>query len=110
MSMMKLRRVGAVSVAITMGAVYFFVGIVVAVVVGGMMMVGFGALAGAKDSGNPLAGMFAGGFFLILAPIFYGILGFIGGLIASGIYNLVARFTGGIEMELTGAPSPEVFS
>jgi hypothetical protein len=109
MSMMKLRRVGAVSVAITMGAVYFFVGIVVAVVMGGVMMLGFGALA-AKDSGNPLASMFAGGFFLILAPIFYGILGFLGGLIGAGIYNLVSRFTGGIEMEFTGAPSPEVFS
>jgi hypothetical protein len=31
-------------------------------------------------------------------PIFYGILGAIGGMISAAIYNLIASFIGGIEM------------
>jgi hypothetical protein len=38
--------------------------------------------------------------FIIFLPIFYGILGFIGGLITAWTYNLVARFAGGLEIEL----------
>jgi hypothetical protein len=37
---------------------------------------------------------------IIFLPIFYGILGFIGGLITAWTYNLVARFAGGLEIEL----------
>jgi hypothetical protein len=37
---------------------------------------------------------------IILFPLFYGILGFIGGLIMAGLYNLLAGFVGGIEVEL----------
>ena len=36
---------------------------------------------------------------IIFLPIFYGILGFIGGLIFALIYNFAGKFTGGIEME-----------
>ena len=43
---------------------------------------------------------------LFVMPIGYGILGFIVGLIAAAIYNLVAKFTGGIEFELKDVPSP----
>ena len=38
--------------------------------------------------------------FAILAPIFYGVCGFIFVAIGCAIYNLVAKFTGGIEVEL----------
>jgi hypothetical protein len=34
-------------------------------------------------------------------PIFYGVMGFIGGVVMAAMYNLVASFTGGIKMELT---------
>jgi hypothetical protein len=36
---------------------------------------------------------------VILLPVFYGVLGFISGLIGAAIYNVVARVTGGLEME-----------
>jgi hypothetical protein len=35
--------------------------------------------------------------FLIFLPIIYGVVGFIGGVIAALIYNLVAKGIGGIE-------------
>lgn len=37
---------------------------------------------------------------LILYPIILGIVGFIGGLITALFYNLVARFVGGLEIEV----------
>lgn len=38
--------------------------------------------------------------FAIAIPIGYGVIGFIGTLIACAIYNMVASWVGGIEMEL----------
>jgi len=37
--------------------------------------------------------------FVIILPIIYGILGFIGGLIVAALYNLFASWFGGIEMK-----------
>ena len=40
----------------------------------------------------------------IILPVFYSILGFIGGIIATAIYNLVAKFTGGLEFSVQDIP------
>jgi len=53
-----------------------------------MSAAGFGAFAA------------LGPFLIILAACFYGAIGFVGGLIVALIYNLVARWTGGIQMNL----------
>lgn len=45
-----------------------------------------------------MLGMGAG--FLIMAPIMYGIMGFISGIIGACLYNLVAKWVGGIEVEV----------
>ena len=47
------------------------------------------------------AGIGLGVVLVILIPIFYGTLGFIGGVISAAIYNLLAMWTGGIEITLT---------
>ena len=39
-------------------------------------------------------------FFAVLAPIMYGAMGFIFGALAGLVYNLVAKWTGGIEFEV----------
>jgi len=36
----------------------------------------------------------------LLFPIFYGVMGFIFGVISAAIYNLVAQWIGGIEVEV----------
>ena len=49
--------------------------------------------------------------FLIFVPLFYAILGFVGGALGALIYNLVAKFTGGLEMTFVDvAPSLPVAS
>jgi hypothetical protein len=40
----------------------------------------------------------------IAAPIMYGLMGFVTGAISALIYNLIAGWVGGIEMELEIAP------
>jgi hypothetical protein len=60
------------------------------------------ALFGAK-SGGPFAA-FGGVFFAVLFPVIYAVAGFIGGIIAAAVYNLVAKWTGGLEFEVRDVP------
>lgn len=57
-----------------------------------------------------LVGMFApegsGGFgtiFALAIPIIYGLMGVVAGALGAAIYNLVAGWVGGIEVEMEGA-------
>ena len=38
---------------------------------------------------------------VVILPIVYGCIGFVGGLIMAPLYNLVAKVVGGIEVELS---------
>jgi hypothetical protein len=79
----------------------------------GLIFLPFFALAGlagafaqqtqqAQNAGGPPAALFAGMMFGfgIFMPIFYGLFGFIFGIISAAIYNLIARWIGGIEVEV----------
>ena len=64
------------------------------------------ALAGAfvpSDAGQSGANAMAAGVFVVMglaAPVMYGVFGFIFGIISAALYNLVARWVGGIEVEV----------
>lgn len=82
-------------------------GIVLAVLYGlfGLIFVPFFLLAaviGSRSSGGPAA--FGGAFFIILFPVIYAAGGFVGGIITAAVYNLVARWTGGLEFEVRDVP------
>ena len=68
---MQIRRIGALSLAKVLAVIYAVFGLI------------FGLI-----------------FSLIALPIFYGLIGFIGGLITAWLYNAAARIIGGIELEL----------
>ncbi len=42
--------------------------------------------------------------FIILIPIMYAVAGFIGGIITAAVYNLIAKWTGGIEFTVADPP------
>jgi hypothetical protein len=46
--------------------------------------------------------------FVCLMPFLYGVMGFVGGAIIAGVYNLVAGKIGGIEIELAPAGDQEI--
>ena len=60
------------------------------------------AIIGSK-SGSPAPAVFGIGFAIML-PVIYATVGFIGGIIAAAIYNLVAKWTGGLEFEVRDVP------
>jgi hypothetical protein len=50
--------------------------------------------------GSGLFGGLFGGIFMIIMPIFYAVIGFLFVALTCLIYNLIARFVGGMEIEL----------
>ena len=103
-----IKSVGVLSVAKIMGMIYGCIGLVFAPM---FLLIGLmGSALGQRNS--PLAGIFGVGF-AVLMPVFYGVIGFIAGLIGALLYNLFARWVGGFELELarpafTTAPYPLV--
>lgn len=46
-----------------------------------------------------------GFFFVIFIPIIYAIVGFIAGVISAVVYNVVAKWTGGVEYIASESPA-----
>jgi len=98
-----VRSFGVLSFGKFLGILYAMLGAVIGVLYGGMMMI-FGLVGGGANTEN--AGMFrafgvGGGIaVIIMAPIIYGLLGFIFGLIGTVLANLALRLAGGLEIEM----------
>jgi hypothetical protein len=101
-----IRRFGALSVGKQLGLTYALLGLLIGAVVALFSLFGAGLGAAlSEDSGGSIPGVLLGVGAIIFIPALYGILGFIGGLIGAGIYNLVAGITGGIQVELSSPPA-----
>lgn len=72
----------------------------------GLIFAPFFILAALIGKTTGTAGALGGIFVAVLFPILYAIAGFLGGVIGAAIYNLVAKWTGGIEFEVRDAPPP----
>lgn len=109
----KLRRIGVMSMATTQALIMMAFSLVVVLiyaVIGGLALA-FGAAAASTSSTGPggvtgpspaeMAGLGIGVIIamVIFIPILYGAFGFIFGALGALVYNLVAKWTGGIEME-----------
>lgn len=101
-----VRSVGVISVAKIMGCTYAALALIFVpfVLIAGLMGA-LGALANSGSHNNPIAAFGAIGVIVIaiLIPIFYGAMGFIFGLIGALVYNLIAKWVGGFEIELQQA-------
>jgi len=94
---MVLKKLGAMSCAKVMGVLYAAIGLIV----GFFFSIGsiFAGMMGSSGGGDgAMFGFLFGVGAIIIMPIFYGVLGFIGTLIAVYIFNFVVNYTGGIEM------------
>jgi len=96
-----IKRIGILSYAkiscILSAVLGLIVGIFYAII---GVFIGATAVTGA--AGEPSAGLVAGlGIAaIIVTPIIYGIMGFISGVIIAWLYNLVAKWVGGVELDL----------
>lgn len=97
--MQVLKSVGVMSVAKIMGLIYACMG---AIFIPVFLLFG---LVGSLDNHNdfPFAGVL-GIVFAIGLPFLYGMIGFIAGAIGALLYNLLAGWVGGFELELEVRP------
>ncbi len=87
---MIIRRVEPVSVAKVMGMLYALLGILI-----GLFFVLLGSWMSTM-AGDYVPFGSIGIAAIIVIPIIYGCIGFIGGLIGAALYNLVAGWVGGV--------------
>jgi hypothetical protein len=61
-----------------------------------------GAAGGAFEDapGGAVFGLLFGVGAVVALPLFYGLLGFLCAAISAGLYNVLAKFVGGIELQL----------
>lgn len=103
MAKMQVKRVGVFSYAKITAVTCAAFGLIFGIIYGLIFMV-FGAAlmagAGRDGAGAGAGGIVVGLLMMIGIPIFYGVIGFIFGIIGALIYNIAAGFVGGIELEL----------
>ncbi|MGH9937107.1 MAG: hypothetical protein ACREAM_12720 [Blastocatellia bacterium] len=91
-----VKRVRVLSVGKVLGVLYALLGLLLGGILSLLSLAG--AVASGLDEG--IAGVLFGVGAVVIVPLFYGGVGFIGGIIMAALYNLVASFIGGIEVEL----------
>ena len=96
---MVIRKVGIGSAVKVGGVLYALLGLVIGLCVALFAMLGLG-LAAAQNDAPAWFGPFFGVGAIIVLPIFYGVMGAIGGAVMGALYNLVAGITGGLEVEV----------
>jgi len=98
---LQLRRIDPVSTFKTSFVLYCFLGLFAAV-----LLIVFGLLGWSESSGAGQGGGFAPGMLEIVllavfVPIVYGLVGAVGLWLLAILYNWVAGWAGGIEVELS---------
>ena len=96
--MAKIRSIGPFSVMKLFAVLYAMLGFLIGAVISLISVLGFmgGTAAGEEGSWAFLFGTAA----IVIAPIFYGCIGAVGGLIMSLLYNVAAGIAGGLEINL----------
>jgi hypothetical protein len=93
--MLTLRSIGVLSCAKIMGAVYGCLGLIFLPL---FLIGGFASLVIGKGS-EAMSGI-AMLALAIIAPIFYGAMGFVMGAFTAWVYNIFAKWIGGVQLEL----------
>jgi hypothetical protein len=103
MNKLQIKKLGILSVAKMYGAIMLVMSLLISIPFGLMYMIFGGMMMGMGGRNGVAAGggsMIMGLLFMILMPIFYGVIGFIAGAIGALLYNIFAGIVGGIEIEV----------
>jgi hypothetical protein len=94
---MVIKRIGPMSCARIAGPVYAVIGLCAGVFISLASLLG--ATTGDSDAG--FMGVLFGVGAIIMLPVFYGLLGFLGALFSAWLYNLMAGAVGGIDVDIS---------
>ncbi len=93
---MVVKSVGVLSVGKVMACLYALLGLIIGGIFSFVTLVGATI---AEQRAGPFELLFGVGA-VILIPVLYGVIGFVGGIIMAALYNIVASLAGGVEIEL----------
>lgn len=99
MTKLAISRIHPLALAKVLGLLYAVLGLLVGCVLFVLFTIGGFSELAEHDAEEALPAFCAGPFALVLAPIFYGAIGFVGGLIAGALYNVCVKVTGGVVIE-----------
>jgi hypothetical protein len=101
---MTLRRIGVLSAAKLSCILYAAIGLLFGALVtlGAVIASVFGL--GSQESMSGLGSLLFGMGAIVSLPILYGLIGLVSGAFASALYNLVAGWIGGLELDLESHP------
>jgi hypothetical protein len=101
--MYRVRRIGVISAANVAAAVAFVITLVFVLLVA-LVVLPMGSFPAGVDYPGPFdrmrmpSGSIIG--FVVLVPLLYAAIGWVMGALTALVYNLVARFTGGLQLDL----------
>jgi len=90
-----IKRLDVMSCGVMLGVLCAVLGLFFGGVIS-LMALG-GAVAG---GGDMMAGLIGGVGAVVILPLMYGVMGFVGGIINAVLYNLCASLVGGIKFDL----------
>ena len=90
----RIKRIAPLQLGVMLAVLYGIISIIIIPFL--MLALAMPAAAGRRPTGMMALGM---GFVIVL-PFIYAALGFVFGVISAAIYNLVAKWIGGIEVEV----------
>jgi hypothetical protein len=99
---MRILRIDPLSVGKIAAIVYAVLGLIYGVIWALFMglVVAVGSGSDSAHAGSPaIFGIVMAVVFIVFVPICGGIFGFIGGVLSAAVYNVAARYVGGIEIE-----------
>ena len=104
MNKLRIKKLGVLSVAKIYASIMLVISLLISIPYG-LIIIIYSLVGGSVVGGN--AGFAVGGGGVVIGivvmiglPIFYSIIGFIGGALGAVLYNIFSNFVGGIEIEV----------
>ena len=94
--MTKIRSIGVISLAKILAFIYAVIGLIIGGLVSILTLFGIHLVKTPEVGPESLAGILG----VLILPILYGTVGFIGGVIAAAAFNLAAGWMGGLEVKM----------
>lgn len=102
MATKRIRSFDVLSAGKIMGVMYAAMGLLIGGIFSIVSLLGF-AIGAGQGNEDAFFSLFFGVGAIVVLPIFYGVMGFLFGLISALVYNLIAGLIGGLELELEDA-------